>query len=154
MLPQPLEVGDEVEVATIGGKVGTLLEVRGKEGVVAVGAMKLTVPLRTLARTAQQRVKPEIVVPMMGGVPEVHAPSEIDLRGMRIHEVDDYLLQSIDAAVRADLRSVRIIHGKGTGALRQTVREFLQQHPLVEGFEGAKDQHGGEGATLARIRQT
>jgi DNA mismatch repair protein MutS2 len=49
---------------------------------------------------------------------------------------------------------VRIIHGKGTGALRQAVREYLQQHPLVAGFEGAQDRQGGEGVTVAKIRQT
>ena len=66
--------------------MGHLLEVRGKEGVVAVGVMKLTVPLKSLTRSTQQRAKPEINVPIMGDAPEVHANTEIDLRGMRVGE--------------------------------------------------------------------
>jgi DNA mismatch repair protein MutS2 len=81
-------------------------------------------------------------------------PLDIDLRGMRAVETEEALERYLNDAYLASLPFVRIIHGKGTGALRQTVRDFLQQHPLVEGFEGAKDQHGGEGVTLARIRQT
>ena len=140
-----------MEVGTLGGKVGTLLEVRGKEGVVAVGVMKLTVPLRTLARTSQQRAKPEIVVPMMGDAPEVHANTEIDLRGMRVDEVDDYLLAELDQAVRADLRSVRIIHGKGTGALRERVAELLRKDTRVKGFRLGLWNEGGSGVSVVDL---
>ena len=59
---------------------------------------------------------------------------------------------AIDAFL-ASLPFVRIIHGKGTGALRQSIREFLSRHPLVSGYEGSKDTHGGEGVTIARLRQ-
>jgi DNA mismatch repair protein MutS2 len=147
-LPQ---TGDAVEVGTLGGKVGTLLEVRGKEGVVAVGVMKLTVPLGTLTRTSQQRAKPEIVVPMMGDAPEVHANTEIDLRGMRVDEVDDYLLAELDQAVRADLRSVRIIHGKGTGALRERVTELLRKDTRVKGFRLGLWNEGGSGVSVVDL---
>ncbi|AHG91000.1 MutS2 protein [Gemmatirosa kalamazoonensis] len=148
---EPPQVGDAVEVGTLGGKVGTLLEVRGKEGVVAVGVMKLTVPLRTLVRTSQQRAKPEIVVPMMGDAPEVHANTEIDLRGMRVDEVDDYLLAELDQAVRADLRSVRIIHGKGTGALRERVAELLRKDTRVKGFRLGLWNEGGSGVSVVDL---
>ena len=138
-------------MATLGGKVGRLLELRGKEGVVAVGAMKLTVPLKSLVKTAQQRARPEIHVPIMGDAPEVHAPTEIDLRGMRIGEMDDYVLQSIDAAVRADLRSLRIIHGKGTGALRERVTELLRKDTRVKAFRLGLWNEGGAGVTVLEL---
>ncbi|MGN6810549.1 MAG: Smr/MutS family protein, partial [Thermomicrobiales bacterium] len=59
----------------------------------------------------------------------------------------------LNDAYLASLPFVRIIHGKGTGALRQALREFLAQHPLVSGFEGAKDNQGGEGVTIAKLQQ-
>jgi DNA mismatch repair protein MutS2 len=83
--------------------------------------MKLTVPTKTLRRSANRPAAAETVV-LRGDQPdEVYVSSEVDLRGMRIHEVDDALMQALDAAVRADLKSLRIIHGKGTGALRERV---------------------------------
>jgi DNA mismatch repair protein MutS2 len=147
-LPQE---GDAVEVTTLGGKVGRLMEVRGKEAVVAVGVMKLTVPLRTLTKTNQQRARPEIHVPIMGDAPDIHAPTEIDLRGMRIGEMDDYVLQSIDAAVRADLRSLRIIHGKGTGALRERVTELVRKDTRVKAFRLGLWNEGGAGVTVLEL---
>jgi DNA mismatch repair protein MutS2 len=145
------EVGDAVEVGTLGGKLGRLLEVRGKEGVVAVGVMKLTVPLKTLAKSRQQVAKPEINVPIMGDVPEVHAPTEIDLRGMRVDEIDDYVLSSIDQAIRADLRSLRIIHGKGTGALRERVTELLRKETRAKAFRLGLWNEGGAGVTVVEL---
>jgi DNA mismatch repair protein MutS2 len=55
----------------------------------------------------------------------------------------------IDDAFRAGLPFVRIIHGKGTGALRQAVREALRGHPLVKKFDSAPPEQGGEGVTIA-----
>ena len=73
---------------------------------------------------------------------------------MRANESEEALERYLNDAYLASLPFVRIIHGKGTGALRQAVREYLQQHPLVAGFEGAMDRQGGEGVTVAKIRQT
>jgi DNA mismatch repair protein MutS2 len=152
--PAPREapqLGDTVEVGTLGGKLGRLLEVRGKEGVVAVGVMKLTVPLRTLAKSRQQVAKPEINVPIMGDTPEVNAATEIDLRGMRVDEIDDYVLGSIDQAIRADLRSLRIIHGKGTGALRERVTELLRKETRAKAFRLGLWNEGGSGVTVVDL---
>jgi DNA mismatch repair protein MutS2 len=149
--PAPLAVGDTVEVSTLGGKLGKLVEVRGKEGVVTVGALKMTVPLVTLAKSKQQMPKPEIVVSVMGDVPEVHASREIDLRGMRFDEIDDVLLPALDNAVRADLRSLRIIHGKGTGALRERVTELLRKDTRARSFRMGLWNEGGAGVTVVEL---
>ena len=95
--------------------------------------------------------KPEINIPIMGDVPDVHAPSEIDLRGMRVGEVDDVVLQSLDAAVRADLKAIRIIHGKGTGALRERVTEMLRKDTRVKTFRLGAWNEGGAGVTVAEL---
>jgi len=77
---------------------------------------------------------------------------EIRLLGMRVHEVADTLDRYLDSAARAGLPSVRIVHGKGTGALRSEVHEILRSHPIVDRFELAERNEGGEGATIAYLR--
>jgi DNA mismatch repair protein MutS2 len=128
-----------------------VVEVRGKEGVVTVGSLKLTVPLASLARTKAQIPKPEVVVPILGDIPEGRVRTEVDLRGMRFDEVDDVLLPAIDDAVRADLRSLRIIHGKGTGALRERVTELLRKDTRARSFRMGLWNEGGAGVTVVEL---
>ncbi|MFL5607699.1 MAG: endonuclease MutS2, partial [Gemmatimonadaceae bacterium] len=127
----PITLNDAVEVGTLGGKVGRVLDLRGKEAVVAVGSMKLTVPLATLRRTEQPT---EQAVSYIGDAPEVHVSTEINLLGLRADEAESAVLQALDSAIRADLKSLRIIHGKGTGALRQVVDEMLRKDTRVREF--------------------
>ncbi len=149
--PPPPAAGDTVVVQTLGGKLGKLVEVRGKEAVVSVGALKLTVPIAGVSKTSQQIPKPEVVVPTMGSFPEVRASSEVDLRGIRADEVDDALLPAIDAAVHADLRHLRIIHGKGTGALRERVTELLRKDTRARSFRMGLWNEGGSGVTVVDL---
>ncbi len=78
---------------------------------------------------------------------------EIDLRGNRASEVPEMLERYLEGAYRAGLPFVRIIHGKGTGALREVVRNHLHKHPVVAGHELAPPEQGGDGATIATIRE-
>jgi DNA mismatch repair protein MutS2 len=143
-------VGDSVEVGQLGGKVGRVLELRDDDAVVTVGAIKLTVPRASLART-EQPVTPDAANTWTGDLPEVHVPTEIDLRGMRPDEAEAAVMQALDAAVRADLRSLRIIHGKGTGALRDRVGEMLRKDTRVKAFRLGAWNEGGAGVTLAEF---
>jgi DNA mismatch repair protein MutS2 len=78
------------------------------------------------------------------------APSlEFDCRGWRAEEVGPALDQYLQDAALAGMPMVRIIHGKGTGVLRDVVRNILKRHPLVRGWQPAPLEQGGEGATLA-----
>jgi DNA mismatch repair protein MutS2 len=78
------------------------------------------------------------------------APSlEADYRGWRAEEVEPALDQYLQDAALAGMPMVRIIHGKGTGVLRDVVRTILKRHPLVRGWQPAPIEQGGEGATLA-----
>jgi DNA mismatch repair protein MutS2 len=76
---------------------------------------------------------------------------ELDLRGQRSEEALDSLERYLDSAYLAGLPWVRIIHGKGTGKLRQAVREALSQSPHVKSFETGGDKEGGEGVTVAKL---
>ena len=146
-----LAIGDVVEVETLGGKPGRLVEMRGDAAVVAVGALKITAPLSTLRRSAKALPKGEVSVPAFGELPEEHVKLEIDLRGVRVSELDELLLSSLDAAVRADLKSLRIIHGKGTGALRERVGEMLGKDVRVKSFRLGAWNEGGAGVTVAEF---
>jgi DNA mismatch repair protein MutS2 len=147
----PLQVGDVVLVETLGSKPGRLVEIRGADGIVTVGGLKLTVPLRTLQRTNDELPKGAIRVPVMGDAPELIARTEVDLRGNRPSEIDDQLYMAIDAAVSADLKSLRIIHGKGTGALRERVAELLKKDVRVATFRLGAWNEGGAGVTVAEF---
>jgi DNA mismatch repair protein MutS2 len=144
------QTGDFVQVASLGGKTGRVIELRADDAIVAVGAMKLTVPRASLTVVDT----PEPLAPIgiwTGELPEVHVPTEIDLRGMRPDEAEAAVLQALDAAVRADLRSLRIIHGKGTGALRDRVAEMLRKDTRVKDFRLGAWNEGGVGVTLAEL---
>jgi DNA mismatch repair protein MutS2 len=147
-----LSVGDWVDLSTFGGRTGRLLDVRDGDAVVAVGSLKMTVPLASLAHSAHQPAAAPFPVPTLGDMPEVQAVREIDVRGMRVSEVDDIVMQALDAAVRADLKELRIIHGKGTGALRERVSEMLRKDTRVASFRLGAWNEGGAGATVAEFR--
>jgi len=146
-----LDVGDFAEVDTLGGRVGRIVEVRNDEAVVAVGVMKLAVPRASLRRANPVAAAPEVRVAIRGDLPDVPAPSEIDVRGMRVGEVEDIVMHAVDAAVRADLRTLRIIHGKGTGALRERVAEMLRKESRVTNFRLGAWNEGGAGVTVVEI---
>ena len=151
--PTPLAVGDAVAVSTLGGKAGRLLELRGREAVVVVGALKLTVPTATLTRIAQRHLRDkEPASTYIGDIPDVEAKHEVDVRGLRIGEVEDAVLQAIDSALRADLAELRIIHGKGTGALRERVGQLVTNDPRIKAHRLGLWNEGGAGVTLVQLK--
>ncbi|HXY31756.1 MAG TPA: endonuclease MutS2 [Gemmatimonadaceae bacterium] len=144
--------GDEVQVEAFGGRPGRVVETRGDDAVVAVGAIKVTVPRTTLKRARPKARDPEDLVPAPVQVPDPDARSEVDLRGLRVDEIERALLASLDQAIRADLSSFRIIHGKGTGALRERVREILRSDKRVRSYRLGSWNEGGSGVTIAELR--
>jgi DNA mismatch repair protein MutS2 len=142
-------VGDAVETDSLPGRVGRLLERRDGDAVVAVGSLKLTVPMASVRRASVERAD-TVVIPL-GEVPDVEVKTEIDLRGVRAADVDSLLLGSLDSAIRADLRSVRVIHGKGTGALRERVTEMLGKDVRVKSFRLGAWNEGGAGVTIVEF---
>lgn len=141
--------GDTVKVETLGGKPGRVLEIRGHDALVAVGSLKLTVPLVRLAKIDPEDI--EVAVAWHGDLPDVQIRSEIDVRGLRADEVDGTVLQALDDAIRADLPRLRIIHGKGTGALRERVAEMLSKDTRVKQFRLGAWNEGGAGVTVAEL---
>jgi DNA mismatch repair protein MutS2 len=146
----PLAVGDPVEAAAIGLR-GTIAAIDGDEAEV-VGASGQRV------RIAIDRLRPDV----RGDSPDrqpaargVHVavsarsdvPDELDLRGTRAQEARESVRSFVDDAALAGLPQVRVIHGRGTGAVRLAVREELDRHPLVERSE----PESADGATIAYL---
>ena len=153
--PRPLQVGDAVMVRSVGlrGEI-VALDAEEREATVQVGGFRMNVGLGELSREkgappAQPRyeAKAERTV-RLPAVPDVSMT--FDMRGWRAHEVADRLDRYLNDAYLAGLHEVRLIHGKGSGALRQVVRDLLQSHPLVSSFShGGRD--GGDGVTIAKL---
>lgn len=149
-----LEPGVRVRIESL-GRTGTLLEVRDSKGLVDAGGMRLHLPIHELSalppgddsgRSAKQR-RPA------GGRFDVDldASPEVDLRGLRIDEMETRLVRALDNALVAGLSSFRIIHGKGTGALRSRVQTFLQDDPRIVSFRPGDRFEGGTGVTVVEF---
>lgn len=149
-----LSKGSAVYVDSL-GQQGTVLGVDGDQVTVQLGAMKTIVPAgqcRVLKRSEKirppQRDRTDRT-PMPDRPPAVSR--ELDIRGMTIEEASYVLEKYIDDAVLAGLDSVSVIHGKGTGALRKGVREFLEHHPRVKSVTIGEINQGGTGVSVAKL---
>src|SRR5262249_27283237 len=131
---------------------GELVTVTGATATVRSGQVTVRVPLQAL------RVVPGVAnsapaprggtrVPEKSGVAQ-----ELQLIGRTTDEARDLVEHYLDDAFVAGLAAVRLVHGKGTGALRRTVRDLLASHPLVESFREGEPSEGGAGATVAALR--
>ncbi|MDW8101625.1 MAG: Smr/MutS family protein, partial [Anaerolineae bacterium] len=80
-------------------------------------------------------------------------PGELNLRGMKVEEALILLDNYLDQAFLAGLEKVRLVHGKGTGALRQALWAYLAEHPLVASFYHAPPGEGGDGVTIVRFNR-
>ncbi len=147
--PGPLSPGTLVVVHPLNGRIGRVLEPRGEGFLVAVGVMKMTFPADAVSPAPPQSLASAPA--LRGDLPDESVASEIDIRGMRADESEEFVLQAIDAAVRADLRSLRIIHGKGTGALRERVAGMLKKDTRVRAFRSGAWNEGGSGVTLVEL---
>jgi DNA mismatch repair protein MutS2 len=109
-------------------------------------------PLERKAVSAPASEKSAVAGVRSPGVDYSPSPGlELDLRGRRAEDALDALDRYLDSAYLAGLLFVRIIHGKGTGRLRQAVREALSQHPHVRSFESGSEKEGGDGVTVAKL---
>jgi len=170
LAPSDLKVGVEVWVRAL-GKVGTVTELRGERATVAVGIVKTTVPTHDLGRIAGRApadkgdkqpppARRPAPAPSPTRTPELGDDDErvppprtdditADLRGARRDEVQERVEPLIDRAWRDGIEAVWIIHGHGTGALRDEVRELLARSPQVLGYRKGKRHEGGDGVTIA-----
>ena len=152
---RPIRPGDTVWVHPLNAK-GQVLEIDDQEAEVQVGRARTRVSPRALELRAPAPPPTEREGLGKGVVAFDTAPSpgmRLDLRGCTVEEALYRLDRHLDAASLAQLPWVHIIHGKGTGALRQAVRGFLADHPLVSTYEAGSHREGGAGVTVAKLVQ-
>lgn len=141
-----LAAGVNVDVPSYGAS-GTVLELRGEKALVQVGLIKMELPVSDLVVKAAQPRAPEPTL-----VAPTEMPREIHIRGERaeaaIERVRDFVLEA--AALK--MESVRIVHGKGSGVLRNVVREYLASERVVESYSDATPYEGGHGVTVAVLK--
>lgn len=142
-----LQVGDTVRVRSLNIN-GEVVSLGKNEVMVAVGRLQMRAgydDLEFKSRPEEQKT-PEAVLSL-----HPSPGMELDIRGVRVEEGIDRLGRYIDSAFLARLPFVRIIHGKGTGRLREAVREELRQNRHVRAWEEGKDGEGGPGVTVAHL---
>jgi len=153
-----IRVGDMVR---IGGQeaAGEVLEIKGKNCVVAFGMLKTNTKLGQVEKIMPEeagRLKRKTQSKVNLGEWNVSSRRvqfrpDIDLRGKRADEAMDIVVDFIDEAIMVQARDLRILHGKGNGILRQLIREYLHSVDLVEWYGDAHVDQGGTGITVVKL---
>jgi DNA mismatch repair protein MutS2 len=155
--PKQLAVGDNVR---LNGQttVGTIMEISGNRATVSFGMFKTTASI--------DRLEPTMAKPSSGAKKDSFVSSattdsirdkqlnfkqEIDVRGMRVDEALQAVTYFIDDAIQFNAGRVRILHGTGTGALRQSIRQYLNSIPSVTSARDEDVRFGGAGITVVEL---
>ena len=145
--------GDIVYIQSL-GQEGTVLSVQDKDLTVQVGGLRTIVKMNACTFVAHKKKKKSTkvhVAPSISGK-AADIRSQIDVRGMTVSEAEAVLGKFIDDAVFTGLSKILLIHGKGTGALRQGLQDYLKHHRSVLTFSFADISEGGTGATVVELK--
>lgn len=154
----PLQVGEKVRIKA-NGMVGEVSIVSDKAVTVIIGNIKSKMPLDKVERITSNEYKSAVkaapkpvtqTTSMDSSISErkLNFKMELDVRGQRVNEALDNVMHYIDDAIMLNVSSVRIIHGKGTGALRDEIQKFLRATPGVVSAKDESIQLGGSGVTV------
>ncbi|MBK9208896.1 MAG: Smr/MutS family protein [Anaerolineales bacterium] len=150
-----VKLGERVTVSTLNAE-GLVTALGESDAEVQIGTLRVRARLSDLIRkSGEPVVVEEKKKTMMRETVTVSSKSpgmEVDLRGLMADDALDKLERYLEQAFLSGLPFVRIIHGKGTGRLRQAVREALRGHEYVNTFEEGGDKEGGEGVTVAKMK--
>jgi DNA mismatch repair protein MutS2 len=153
----PLRLGEKVHLRSI-DQDGVITAIGEDEVEVQIGMLRIRARLTDVVRKGEpdQVPQPKKKQPKAGKITLPSAQEspglELDMRGQRVDEGLDALDRYLERAYLARLPFVRIIHGKGTGRLRESVREALQNNPHIDRFEGGGHTEGGEGVTVVHLK--
>ena len=153
---RPLQAGDSVLLKGGTSTVGTVISLDEKYAVVAFGSLKTRVETSRLERTmrkAEVREKPSITKSTADDIRErqLHFKPDIDVRGMRADEAVQAVTYFIDDAIQFSYKTLRILHGTGTGALREAIRQYLNTVAGVKNYHDEHVQLGGAGITVVNL---
>jgi DNA mismatch repair protein MutS2 len=150
--------GDPIVVQDAGTAILVALPDRRGRVVVRLGSARVVLPMERVGAAPAQETKPAEPVQTHVRMPAPLAgeelgsgPSRCDLRGLRVDEALDRLIETLDLAASAGRAHLVVIHGIGTGALRRAVREHLAESPYVTRFLPGAPEEGGEGVTVVEL---
>jgi len=149
-----LKVGETVYVLSL-QQMGTVLELPDDEGnvLIQVGIMKVKVPISTLKKAKKsEEEKLKTSTKNIIKAKSSSIKSEIDLRGMTLDEALLELDKYIDDASIAGIKQAYIIHGKGTGVLREGIRDYIKKHKNIKSYRTGNYNEGGEGVTVIEFK--
>jgi DNA mismatch repair protein MutS2 len=161
--PPTFRLGERVFVPQLDAD-GVITALNGVEAEVQIGSLHLRTPTSDLRRREAEAVQ-HVLNPraadsgsgretVSGRARSAPPGMELNLRGRLVEDGLDQLDRYLEQAYAAGLPWVRIIHGKGTGKMREAVRAALKDHPYVKSFEEARDTEGGAGVTIAKMGNT
>ncbi|MCU0489744.1 MAG: Smr/MutS family protein, partial [Anaerolineales bacterium] len=169
-----IRLGDKVRLRTLGSQ-GVVTALSQDEAEVQLGVLRVRARLAELelasggiprrsdetssgsepvakpARRSADSPKEAVPPGQVGSSLPVSPGIELDLRGRRADDALEALERYLDSAFVAGLPFVRIIHGKGTGRLREVIRQALGEHAYVKSFESGGEKEGGDGVTVAKM---
>ena len=149
-----VSVGDTVKVLSYGQQGVITKKLADHEFEVQIGILKVKVTDRDVEKISTQAApkKAERAVRSSRGLRSTRASSELDLRGQRYEEALTNLDRYIDSSLLAGLNTVTIIHGIGTGAIRNGVQQYLKRNRHVKSYSYAPANQGGTGATVVQLQ--
>mgnify|MGYP000490233503 FL=1 len=139
---------------------GEVLDIQGKNAIVAFGLLKSNIKLDKLEKVSKNQLKRDanakdsfVSAQTADDMRDkrLNFKQEIDVRGMRGDEALQAVTYFIDDAILVGCTRVRILHGTGTGALRQMIRQYLKTVPGVRHFQDEHVQLGGAGITVVEL---
>jgi len=142
-----LAEGDPVEAPDVGIR-GTIASIRGDDAeVIGAAGQRVRIPLARLRPSRERAPEDRTPAVQVRASASSDASDQLDVRGLPGHEAREQVRRLVDDAALAGLHEVRVVHGRGTGALRKAVRDELTRHPLVERQEPDAD----DGATVVTL---
>jgi DNA mismatch repair protein MutS2 len=146
----PIQIGATVRIRSL-GVTGSVMTLGGVDAEVMVGNIRMRRPLEDLETIEKPGIRLPEGVRLSVSSKEIQS-NEINLLGCRVDEAIERVDKFLDDASLAQLTQVRIVHGTGTGALRNAIIAMLRDHPQVERFESPPQSEGGRGVTIAVLR--
>lgn len=145
------QIGDFVYVKSY-EKYGTISKIQKDKYTVQIGQFAMNFLKKELTLSAKPKEKPKKVTKMSGYNPASHASLSLDLRGKRYEEVNYLMDQYLDQAILGNLECVTIIHGFGTGTIRNAVQNYLKNCPYVKSYRYGQEGEGLNGVTVVYLK--
>ncbi len=151
--PKSLEIGDNIKLVKL-NQNGVVVSKVGSDGkfMAQVGIMKISVDIKDTILLKESKKSEKDKSKRQFASRKMNISTEIDIRGMNVDEAILVLEKYIDDAYLSNLETVRIIHGKGTGALRSGLREYFRKHPSVKKYRDGDFGEGGHGVTVLSFK--